>query len=227
MAKKKIQPTRTKLEEFNDQLSGVEQKFEKNRKKIYTIIGCVIAVALGIWAYMAFIAGPNEEKAQEAIGKADILNMQQQDSLALLEYEKVIKKFGGDQANRAELEVAVLLVKKGDYDKAIKHLEKFDPKGNVIGPLSQSLLGDCYASLAKPNLDKALKAYEKAVSMSNDNENLTPYFMKKKASVLRAQGKYADEAKVYKEIKEKFMSYAMQNGIDKNIERAEAQAAGK
>ena len=224
MAKKQNQPTRTKLEEFNDQLSGVEQKFEQNRKKIYTILGVLVALALGVWAFYQFYQVPREKKAVEAIGGADILMAQQQDSLALIEYEKVIKKYGGDQANRAKIMAGLLYYQKGDYKKAAKYLEDADAKGKVIGPMVIGLLGDCYASFEKPDLAKAMKAYDKAVDMSDNNPDLTPLFMQKKASILREQEKYADEAAVYQEIKDKFMSYYMQNQLEKNHERALAQA---
>ena len=49
----------------------------------------------------------------------------------------------------------------------MKYLNNFDPKGNIVGPASQSLLGDCYVNLKQ--LDKAVAAFDKAISLSGDN----------------------------------------------------------
>lgn len=50
--------------------------------------------------------------------------------------------------------------------------------------------------------------------------------MLKKATVLHANAKYADELKVYEDMKQQFPTYALQNRInlDKYIERAKALA---
>ena len=44
MAKKKIQETRTKLEDINDSLSGIEQKFEQHKKVIYWIVAAILII---------------------------------------------------------------------------------------------------------------------------------------------------------------------------------------
>ena len=75
-------------------------------------------------------------------------------------------------------------------------------------------------------LDKALAAYDKAISMAGDNEAYAPAFMIKKAVVLHEQKKFADEAAIYQTIKDKYPMYGQQNGfnVDKYLERANALA---
>lgn len=214
MAKKKNQPTRTKLEEINDSLSGIEQKFEQHKKIIYWIVGAVLVVALAFWAYMKFGYGKEVERAKAEIAKADKLYLDAenavQDSIewqkrlpqiadnpeylrqakeafekpskapamrdnALQIYEAVAKKYGHNLifkngvGNRAKLMAGILLSAKGKEAEAQKYLEEFSPKGKIVGPMSQILLGDTYVNQGEGNYDKALKAYDEAISQAQES----------------------------------------------------------
>ena len=224
MAKKQNQSARTTLEEVNESLSTAAQRIENNKKYInWALIATAVLVLLAV-GYIYGIHNPNLQKAKDQIGKADLELMQGNEEEALKSYEKVAAEFGNKPAERAHLNAAILLYEKGEYEKAAKHLEDFTPAGNLIGPASQSLLGDCYVNLKK--LDKAIAAYDKAISLSGDNDAFTPAFMVKKASVLHEQKKYADEAAIYQEIKDKYPYYGQQGGldVDKYLERANALA---
>ena len=224
MAKKQNQSARTTLEEVNESLSTAAQRIENNKKYIiWALIATAVLVLLAV-GYIYGIHNPNLQKAKDQIGKADLELMQGNEEEALKSYEKVAAEFGNKPAECAHLNAAILLYEKGEYEKAAKHLEDFTPAGNLIGPASQSLLGDCYVNLKK--LDKAIAAYDKAISLSGDNDAFTPAFMVKKASVLHEQKKYADEAAIYQEIKDKYPYYGQQGGldVDKYLERANALA---
>lgn len=223
MAKKKQQTgSRTTLEEFNDQLSTFEQKVEKNKKYIYYVGGAILAVVLLALGYIYLIHNPGVQKAKEDISKADMELAQGQDSVALLDYQKVAKNYSNKPANRANLNAAILLYQKGKYDEAIKYLNDFDAEGNLVGPASQSLLGDCYVN--KKQYDKAISAYDKAISMASKSEAYVPLFMVKKATVLHELKKYADEAAIYQTIKDKYPMFQQQMNVDKYLERANALA---
>ena len=173
MAKKKNQPTRTKLEEINDSLSGIEQKFEQHKNLIYIIVAAILVVAFGIWAYYNFGYKKDEANAQKEMTKADQMHMTGQDSLALTTYESVAKKYGNNLifksgvGNLANLYTAQIYYDKGKYAEAQKYLEDYSPKGKVLGALSQNLLGDTYVN--QNQYDKALKAYDNAIGMSKES----------------------------------------------------------
>jgi len=226
MAKKQDQGARTTLEEVNESLTTAAQRIEDNKKYINWALIAIAVIALLAIGYIYGIHNPNLEKAKEQIGTADLELMQGNEDQALKDYEKVAAEYGNKTAERAHLNAAILLYQKGEYEKAAKHLEDFSPNGNLIGPASQSLLGDCYVNLKK--LDKAIAAYDKAISLSGDNEAYTPAFMMKKATILHEQKKYADEAAIYQTIKDKYLAYTAQNGlnVDKYLERAN-ELAGK
>lgn len=223
MAKKQNQSARTTLEEVNESLTTAAQRIEDNKKYVtWALIGiALIALLAGGWIYLH---KKSIADAKDAIGKADIALMQQSEDEALKTYEKVANDFSNKTGERAHLNAAILLYQKGEYEKAAKHLEEFTPAGNLIGPASQSLLGDCYVNLKK--LDKALACYDKAISLADGNEVYAPAFMIKKATVLHELKKYDDEAAIYQTIKDSYPMYGQQFGFnaDKYLERAKALA---
>ena len=82
------------------------------------------------------------------------------------------------------------------------------------------------------NLDKlsdALSAYDKAISMSDNNELYTPLFMTKKAVIYREQKQFDKEAEIYQAIKDKFPTFSANYNVDvdKYLARAKAEAEAK
>lgn len=223
MAKKKIQETRTKLEDINDSLSGIEQKFEQHKKVIYWIVCAILLIALLVWGYFKFIYGPNLEKANNELSKADSELIMKADTTAALKgYEKVAKNYSNAAANRARLNAATIYYAKGDSKKALKYLEDYSPKGKVVGPAALSLKGDCYVNAKK--YSDAIAAYDKAISMADDNRAYVPTFMLKKANVLHAQKKYDEEISLLEEIE---TNYYGPNALATQIERAKAMKGAK
>lgn len=224
MAKKQDQGARTTLEEVNESLSTAAQRIEENKKYIYWALMAIAAVILLVFGYINWVKKPNEEKAITEIGNADLQKLQGNEDEALKIYEKVAAEFNNKPGERAHLNAATILYGKGEYEKAIKHLEAFKAEDVLIAPASQCLLGDCYVNLKK--YDKALAAYDKAIAMAGDNEDYAPAFMLKKATVLHEQKKYAEEAAVYQAIKDMNPTFIQQSGfsIDKYLERANALA---
>lgn len=221
---KKVNETRTSIEELNESLSGIEKKVEDNKKMIVWVVAAIIAIAAIILGYIYLIKNPNLEKAKEEIAKADVDYTLGQDSIALNEYMAVADNYSNDAANRAGLNAAIILFQQGKYEEAAKYVNEFDAAGTLVGPAAMSLLGDCYVNLQK--YDEAVKAFNEAISLSNENELYTPLFILKKATVLREQQKYAEEAELLQSIKDKYPNFIMgyQVDVDKMIERAKAQA---
>lgn len=221
---KKVNETRTSIEELNESLSGIEKKVEDNKKIIVWAVVAIVAIAAIILGYIYLIQNPNLEKAKEEIAKADVDYSLGQDSIALAEYMAVADNYSNDVANRAGLNAAIILFQQGKFEEAANYLNKFDAEGTLVGPASQALLGDCYVNMQK--LDEAANAFSKAIKLSGDNELYTPLFILKKATVLREQQKYAEEAKLLQEIMDKYPNFTMsyQVDVEKYLERAKAQA---
>lgn len=210
MAKKSN--TRTSIEEINDSLSSFEQKIEKNKKYIYVVLGVIVVVALIILGYVNLVRNPAIESAKDDIALADKEYYAGNDSVAIELYRQVADNYSNAPANRASLNAAIILYKEEKYEEALECLVNYDPKGTIVGPASQSLMGDCYVNL--DNYDAALKAYDRAVSLANDNALYAPIFLIKKAIVYRAQQNYAAEAATYQTISDKYPEFAVEYNID-------------
>jgi tetratricopeptide (TPR) repeat protein len=199
----------------------------QDNKKLITICSLVvIAIIAIILAYVYFFRGPSINKANDAIGAADLTMAQGNDSLALAQYQNVADEYGYDAGNRAALQTAILLYQKGEYQKALEYIDKYSAKEEIIGAAAYSLKGDCYVNLDK--LSEAIDCFKKAIKQSNDNPSFTPFFMMKLARVYAAQNNHAEEAATYKEIMTQYPSYG-QNSIDveKLYDRATLQAGSK
>lgn len=197
----------------------VEKKI--NKKAIITICAIVLAIVL-IGLIWFFVNQSANKKADEAIALADTeLN----DSIALNRYMDAAA-LGAKSGNRAKLEAAIRLYQKGDYQQAIKYLDDASTGSNIVEAGKYTLLGDCYVNLE--NYDKALSSYDKAISEADNNPQIVPFVLVKKANIYRAQGKYDEEYNAYKTIFDKYPEYANNLNFDirKYAERAKV-AAGK
>ena len=235
MAKKKQQPTRTKLEDFNDSLTGAGQKLEKNKKLVFGIGGAVLALALIVWAFFAFYVTPQHEKANAQNNKGTMIAMLDgNDSLALKEFEAVAKNYSNAEGNLAHLYAASTLYKMGTqdtveanakkcYEQALAHLEKYSPEGNLVGPASQNLKASCYVNLGKFN--EAVAALDNGIKLAGDNQDYAPIFMFRKAQLLESDkvNKLDEAIKTYEQLLNKYPMKANELNVEKYLERARAK----
>lgn len=225
MANNKENETRTSLDELNDTLSNVvEQKVQKNKSSIILGVLAIVVVAVGVLFFMN-MRESGAAAANEAIAQADMSLNQGNDSIALAQYMQVADNEGYDAGNRAALQAAILLYKKGEYQKAIEYLDKYSPDEALVGAASYSLKGDCYVNLEK--YDEAISAFEKAVNVSDNNAYYTPLFLIKQANVYRAKADYNKEAATYEKIKNDYPEYCMTFPVEKYIHRAKAMVDAK
>lgn len=212
------------IDELNDSLSTATEKVQSNQKIIVWATVIVAAVVLIVLGYIYLIHEPGKNKANDAIGDADIQLALGNDSIALVKYLDVADNFSGDARSRAALQAAGMLYSKGDYQGALNALDKFSAEDDIIGAAAASLEGDCYVNL--DNLDKAISSFKDAVSISDENPMYTPFFMMKLARVYREQKNYKAEADVYKEILDEYPAYAAAYRVDieKLYKRAKIQA---
>lgn len=225
-SKKPAQVETTPIDNINDSLTSITEKVQKNQKIIVIASIAVVAIVAVVASIFFYFLPARAEKAATAIGDPDReLIVNGNDSLAMVQYAQVADNYGGDAGNRAALMAAIEYYKNGDYEKALKYVSDYDASDDVIGAAAYSLQGDCYVNLDK--LSDAVSSFKKAISQSDDNPAYTPFFMMKLARVYQAQKNYSEEAEIYQEIKDKYPTYAANNGIsiDKYIETAKARSA--
>ena len=227
MAKEKMNVPENGMDEINDSLVSVSEKVQNNKGIILWAAGAVLLVVVLVLGYIYLVRQPGMASSNDMIGEADIQLLQGNDSIALEKYASVVENGGYDAENRAALQAAILLYKDGKYEEALGYLDQFSASETVVGAAAYSLKGDCYVNLEK--YDDAVSAFKDAISKSDENAFYTPFFMQKLARVYREQGKFAEEAELYRGINTNYPQYGDAYGVDikKYLRRAEMDAAKK
>lgn len=182
----------------------------KNSKIILGVGTLLVLLVGGFYVYQHFFKNPKEEKAADAMFKAEDYYRQDSVNLALngdgqnLGFLKIIDKYSGTAAaNLAEFYAGSCYIKLDDNVNAVKHLKSFSTDAKEIQQRAYKLLGDAYADQGKNN--EALDAYKKAANAFKENETgsadalyLAAYLAEK---VLKNQKEAID---LFKELKEKY-----------------------
>lgn len=195
------------------------------------IIGAVVAIILivaGVLMYKNLYAEPREEKAQAALFKGQQLFDQDAfemalngDSIGYVGFLKVADEYSGTKAaNLARAYAGICYLNLGQYEKAVKELDKFSGADIMVAPSILGAIGNSYAKLEQ--LDKATTYLIKAAEQA-DNSTLSPVFLLQAGNIYEKQGKFADAVKAYTKIKDKYFQSYQAMDIDKYIERANLQ----
>lgn len=196
------------------------EKTKKYRKQFIGLFVAVVVILLAILAWF-LVRQSQTAKADQAIALADV---EQNDSIALSLYEKAAD-FGTKSGDRAKVEAAIRLYQGGKYNEALAYLNDADADDEIVAAGIMTLKGDCYVNLQK--YDDALKAFDKAIDEADNNPQLTPIILIKKANVYREQKNFKAEAEAYQTIVKNFPAYGKNANLDieKYYERAKAAAA--
>jgi predicted negative regulator of RcsB-dependent stress response len=170
----------------------------------------IILVGGGYLAYKNFVQKPNEQKAAEAIFKAEEFYRLDSFRLALNGdgvnpgFVKLADKYSGTKAgNLAQFYAGASYLQVGDAANAVKYLSDFSTDAKQIQARAYKLLGDAYAEQGKnkealSNYKKAAHHFEKDEANSSDYLFMAAYFA---ARVLNDQ---KEAVELFKELKQKF-----------------------
>lgn len=179
--------------------------------KIISITCVVVVLGVGgYFIYKNYFQKPNEEKAVDAMFKAEEYYRMDSVNLALkgdgqyLGFLKVIEKYGGtDAGNLARFYAGSCYLKLDDNQNAIKYLKKFSTSSKPVQARAYKLLGDAYADMGK-NAD-ALDYYKKSARHFEDDKTNSAEALFMAAYLADRVLKNQKEAiELYKELKEKF-----------------------
>ena len=222
MAEQKNQNEHLNVE---DALTQSEAFLIKYKNAIIGGVVAVIIIVAGFIMYKNLYAEPREEKAQAALFKGQEYFEQDAyeqalngDSIGFVGFLKVADDFSGTKAaNLAKAYAGICYAQLGKYEAAVKMLDSFNGKDQMVAPAILGAAGNCYAQLGQ--LDKAASTLMSAADKA-DNNTLSPIFLMQAGEILVKQGKYDDAVDAYTKIKDKYYQSYQAMDIDKYIEQA-------
>jgi len=204
---------------------GETQNLWKKWGKPASIVLAVLIIGFGAWfAYDALVIQPKEEKAKDAIFKAQ--QYFAQDSLRkALDGDGVNKGFlsvinnysGTKTANLAKYYAGVCDLKLGSFNEAIKYLSDFSTDSKPVQMMAYGCLGDAYSEVNKKT--DAVDAYKKAATTFEDDKDNSAEYLFRAALLSEVLGKNKEALDMYKEIKEKYSGTQRGSQVDKYIYR--------
>ena len=222
MAEQKNQNEHLNVE---DALTQSEAFLIKYKNAIIGGVVAVIIIVAGFIMYKNLYAESREEKAQAALFKGQEYFEQDAyeqalngDSIGFVGFLKVADDFSGTKAaNLAKAYAGICYAQLGKYEEAVKMLDSFNGKDQMVAPAILGAAGNCYAQLGQ--LDKAASTLMSAADKA-DNNTLSPIFLMQAGEILVKQGKYDDAVDAYTKIKDKYFQSYQAMDIDKYIEQA-------
>ena len=222
MAEQKNQNEHLNVE---DALTQSEAFLIKYKNALIGGVVAVIIIVAGFIMYKNLYAEPREEKAQAALFKGQEYFEQDAfeqalngDSIGYTGFLKVADEYSGTKAaNLAKAYAGICYAQLGKYEEAVKMLDSFNGKDQMVAPAILGAAGNCYAQLGQ--LDKAASTLLSAADKA-DNNTLSPIFLIQAGEILVKQGKYDDAVNAYTKIKDKYFQSYQAMDIDKYIEQA-------
>jgi tetratricopeptide (TPR) repeat protein len=203
MSEHKQQPT------HKDPLLQAEFFGKKYARQIIIAAIAIIVVVGGWYGYNQYIVKPKEEKAAEAIYKAQEYFAQDSSNLVLNGdgYNKgvlyIIKNFDGTKtANLAKYYAGISYLKLGDFANSVKYLKEFSTDAPQIQMAAYGALADAEAELGKN--EDAIKDYKKAGTTFPKDAFSSSEYLFRAGLLCETLGKTKDAIELYKEIKEKY-----------------------
>jgi len=207
--------------DITETIDKAESYVQENKKSLSIIGGAIVLVVGGYLGYTNFIVKPQEENAQKQMFVAE--RYFQTDSLDLaingdgqsFGFLKIIDEYGSsNSANLAHYYLGVCYLKKGEFEKSIEYLSKYDAEDDVTGAIALGDIGDAHLELGRN--DDAMKYYKKAADW-DENSFTAPLYLKKTATVYEIQGDYKSALEIYQRIQKDFPASTEGRDIDRLI----------
>lgn len=197
------------------------EQFKGNKILKYStyVVGVIAVVVLAVLAYQSFVVEPNNEASKAEIAQGILHLDKDSTKMAIDEFEYQADEYAGYKGGEiAEYSLGNLYFEQGEYELALEELDKVDIDDTYLMTLAIGTKGDCYSELGQ--YDKAVEMYVQAAER-RENEVTSPMFYFKAGLNAEEAGDFESAAKFYKNIKDNYVSFSSQNGIEKYLTRAE------
>src|SRR5690606_24565275 len=181
------------------------------------------------FGYQRLYLGPRAEKAANEIYKAEefasidsLQNKAIEGDGSFLGFKEIADEYSNTKsANIANAYLGGLYLRQGNFQEAIKYLQKYSDTGSeILDPLVTGLIGDAYSE--SNDYKSAANHYKKAAQKSK-NTYTTPLFLKKLGLVYEALEDFKNAEETYRSIKTEYPNSPEANLIDGLIARAQAK----
>ena len=205
--------------------SGVIGFVESHQGLILAVLSGIVGVVALYFVLNQFVWGPKEESAKNEIFKAQQMFARDSFQVALdgkddefMGFLDIIDEYGSTSTGNLAYAYAGICYKNlGQYDEAIKLLNKFSGSDELVSPSIVGAVGDCYWDLE--NASKAVDYYLKAASMA-DNDLLSPLYKKRAALAYLSMDKKSEAVKLLEGITTEYPNYQDMNEVLKFLEIA-------
>jgi len=203
MAKKDIKEAIEIIESpeaLQQEFNKVQNAFEKNKSKVFSVIAGVVIVIGGYFGYQYYVSAQDTE-GEKKLFKAVYAFESDSLSAASKDFDKIANDFGGNTQNLADLYLGVTLLKQGKFDQAIETLKNFNSKDLLVQARAYSLIGDAYTE--KKAYSDAIAYYQKAADYK-PNKFFTPMYLLKLALAMEANKQDKEALEVYTKLTDNY-----------------------
>lgn len=196
--------------------------FEKYQNYIIGVLGGILLIVGLFFVYKYLYQEPREKEAMHEMFKAQMQFEKDSFALALDNPGEGYKGFidiaddykRTEAGNLANYYAGICYLNLGKFEASAAYLEDFKPKGAITPILKNGALGDAYSEME--NMDKAKSAYEKAVA-AEDNDFLTPYYLKKLGLLYRATNEQEKAVKVFQRMVDDYPNSTFAGEVEKYL----------
>ena len=212
------------FEQIEEVTISTEQFIEKNQNLIIKIVIAAIVVIGIVLGYHKFYKQPLAKEAMNKMFAAENLFEKDSFNLALkgngsniVGFLDIIEEYGSTPSgNLAKYYAGLCYLYTGDYNNAIKYLEKFSSDDMIFNSLAKSNIGDAYMQLG--DYKKAADYYKKA-SSEDTNELTAPIILMKAGLAFEKANDYKAALSMYEKIEKEFVRSMEGRDIEKYITR--------
>ncbi len=206
-------------------VSKTEQFFAKNAKTLsYICLGAVVLCA-AVFCWYKFIHQPNVEEAQGqmALAEENFRAADYEPALNgdgnVLGFVQILDEYGTKAGKSINFYAGVCELQLGNWESAIKYLQAYNGKDEILKARATACIGDAYVGLE--DYAKALGYFEKAAAVV-DNMYAAGYLLKA-GKVAEKLGENEKALGFYELIKDQYPQSMEAYEIDKYIGRIEAK----